>query len=319
MVLEELGADVQTVHGDVSDKDAVQKAIQLAHTSFGDLHGVIHAAGEADGKIIQARTADDEIRMCQAKINGTYVLDEALKDETLDFFLLCSSLVSFLGAAGQVAYAASNAFMDSFAHAKRQEGKPVISLNWDRWEKVGMAHDSALAAKVNDMMTLEEQAGILPEEGIKVFQEVLRLDYPQILVSVRDMGERIKHRLTPMQQEEEPSQQISQVIDDRLEASLCDVLSSFFPHEPDVNENFFEMGATSLDLLQMSGHIKSIYGIEVPVVMMYSHPTIASLAAELKKIHGVKEEKQAVTESSNLRKQAMADGKNRRKQRLKRK
>ncbi|MFX0571926.1 SDR family NAD(P)-dependent oxidoreductase [Bacillus pumilus] len=319
MTLEELGADVQTVHGDVSDKDAVQKAVELAHTSFGDLHGVIHAAGEADGKIIQARTADDEIRMCQAKINGTYVLDEALKDETLDFFLLCSSLVSFLGAAGQVAYAASNAFMDSFAHEKRQEGKPVISLNWDRWEKVGMAHDSALAAKVNDMMTLEEQAGISPDEGIKAFQEVLRLDYPQILVSVRDMGERIKHRLTLMQQEEEPSQQISQVIDDRLEGSLSDVLSSFFPHEPDVNENFFEMGATSLDLLQMSGHIKSIYGIEVPVVMMYSHPTIASLAAELKKIHGVKEEKQAVNESSNLRKQAMADGKNRRKQRLKRK
>lgn len=319
MTLEELGADVLTIHGDVSDKDAVQKAVELAHTTFGDLHGVIHAAGEADGKIIQARTADDEIRMCQAKINGTYVLDEALKNETLDFFLLCSSLVSFLGAAGQVAYAASNAFMDSFAHAKRQEGKPVISLNWDRWEKVGMAHDSALASKVNDMMALEEQAGISPEAGIKAFHEVLRLDYPQILVSVRDMGERIKHRLTPMQQEEGPTQQTLQVIDDRLEASLSDVLRSFFPHEPDVNENFFEMGATSLDLLQISGHIKSIYGIEVPVVMMYSHPTIASLAVELKKIHGVKEEKQAVTESSNLRKQAMAEGKNRRKQRLKRK
>ncbi|AVM22922.1 type I polyketide synthase [Bacillus pumilus] len=319
MTLEELGADVLTVHGDVSDKDAVQKAVQLAHKTFGDLHGVIHAAGEADGKIIQARTADDEIRMCQAKINGTYVLDEALKNETLDFVLLCSSLVSFLGAAGQVAYAASNAFMDSFAQAKRREGKPVISLNWDRWEKVGMAHGSALAAKVNDMMALEEQAGISPEEGIKAFQEVLRLDYPQILVSVRDMTERIKHRLTPIQEEKESCQQISQVIDDRLEVSLNDALSSFFPHEPDVNENFFEMGATSLDLLQMSGHIKSIYGIEVPVVMMYSHPTIASLAAELKKIHGVKEEKQAVTESSNLRKQAMADGKNRRKQRLKRK
>ncbi|MDG8483819.1 SDR family NAD(P)-dependent oxidoreductase, partial [Streptococcus pneumoniae] len=52
MTLEELGADVQVVHGDVSDQDAVQKAVQLAHTSFGDLHGVIHAAGEADGKII---------------------------------------------------------------------------------------------------------------------------------------------------------------------------------------------------------------------------------------------------------------------------
>ncbi|MEI4789436.1 SDR family NAD(P)-dependent oxidoreductase [Bacillus sp. FJAT-53060] len=319
LALEELGASVQVVQGDVSDEYAVQQAIQLAHTVFGGLHGVIHAAGEADGKIIQARTVEDEIRMCQAKINGTYVLGEALKGETLDFFLLCSSLVSFLGAAGQVAYAASNAFMDSFAHEKRKEGKPVISLNWDRWEKVGMAHDSALAAKVNDMLALEEQAGISPEQGMKVLQEVLRLDYPQILVSVRDMGERIKHRLTSVQQEETPLQEISQGIDDRLESSLSDVLSSFFKHEPDVNENFFEMGATSLDLLQMSGHIKSVYGIEVPVVMMYSHPTIASLAAELKRIHGVKEEKPAVAESSKLRKQAMAEGKNRRKQRLKRK
>ncbi|MFB8733519.1 hypothetical protein ACEQPO_04970 [Bacillus sp. SL00103] len=30
----------------MSDKDAVQKAVELAHTTFGDLHGVIHAAGE---------------------------------------------------------------------------------------------------------------------------------------------------------------------------------------------------------------------------------------------------------------------------------
>nr|MDH3176079.1 KR domain-containing protein [Bacillus pumilus] len=54
-------------------KTPCRKRSKPAHTSFGDLHGVIHAAGEADGKIIQARTADDEIRMCQAKINGTYV------------------------------------------------------------------------------------------------------------------------------------------------------------------------------------------------------------------------------------------------------
>jgi acyl carrier protein len=109
------------------------------------------------------------------------------------------------------------------------------------------------------------------------------------------------------------------VIDDSLEASLSDLLKTFFKHEPDVNENFFEMGATSLDLLQISGHIKSAYGIDVPVVMMYSHPTIASLAEELKKVYGVKEDNQAQAELSNLRKQAMSEGKNRHKQRLKRK
>lgn len=90
-----------------------------------------------------------------------------------------------------------------------------------------MAHDSALAAKVNDLMALEEQDGISPEQGIRAVQEVLRLDYPQILVSVQDMGERMKQRLTSLQQEEELSQEISQIIDDRLEASLSDVLSSF--------------------------------------------------------------------------------------------
>ncbi|KAB2495266.1 type I polyketide synthase [Priestia endophytica] len=317
--LEQLGAEVLVVQGDVSDEGSVQKAIQLAHTSYGGLNGVIHAAGEPDGKIIQARTAEDEIQMCQAKINGTYVLVEALKDESLDFFMLCSSLVSFLGAAGQVAYAASNAFMDSFAHAKRQEGIPMISVNWDRWEKVGMAHESELAAKVNDMMELENGTGIAPEQGIKAFQEVLNLHYPQVLVSVRDMQDRINHRKQLAERAVPQSNAAQNVIDDSLEASLSDLLKAFFKHKPDVNENFFELGATSLDLLQISGHIKSAYGIDVPVVMMYSHPTIASLAEELKKVYGVKEDNQAQAELSNLRKQAMAEGKNRRKQRLKRK
>jgi acyl carrier protein len=63
-----------------------------------------------------------------------------LAGEPLDFFVLCSSLTSVLGAIGQVDYSAANAFMDAFALYKtRRDGLFTVSVNWDAWGEVGMA------------------------------------------------------------------------------------------------------------------------------------------------------------------------------------
>ena len=55
----------------------------------------------------------------------------------LDFLLLFSSISSLVPPAGQVDYAAANAFLDAFALS--QSGQPVTSVNWGLWSEVGMA------------------------------------------------------------------------------------------------------------------------------------------------------------------------------------
>ena len=45
--------------------------------------------------------------------------------------------------------------------------------------------------------------------------------------------------------------------------------------------NFFELGATSLAILQVNNQLKRIFAKEIPVVAMYSYPSIALLAGFL--------------------------------------
>ncbi len=45
LALEELGAEVLTISADISDYNSMQKAMEYAESKFGQINGVIHAAG----------------------------------------------------------------------------------------------------------------------------------------------------------------------------------------------------------------------------------------------------------------------------------
>jgi len=138
--LEEMGAKVNACQADVANLEQMQQVITRAREQFGALHGVIHAAGVPDGALIQLRTRQMSEKVLTPKIKGTLVLHQVLRDEPMDFFILCSSVLSIVGPMGQAGYAAANAFLDAFAFYKtRSDGIFTLSVNWDLWQEVGMA------------------------------------------------------------------------------------------------------------------------------------------------------------------------------------
>jgi phthiocerol/phenolphthiocerol synthesis type-I polyketide synthase E len=138
--LETMGAEVLVVQADVTDVQAIQGAVHATLARFGALHGVLHAAGVPGGGIIPLKKAEAAATVLAPKVTGTLLLNEAVKDIPLDFFLLFSSITAVTGGFGQIDYTAANSFMDAFAHANRaQRGVFTVSVNWDAWQKVGMA------------------------------------------------------------------------------------------------------------------------------------------------------------------------------------
>jgi NADP-dependent 3-hydroxy acid dehydrogenase YdfG len=101
----------------------MQVAITEALEKFGQINGVIHAAGIAGGGMIQLKTEDLVNSVFAPKIKGTLVLEEILKFKniTLDFLVLCSSQSSILSEFGQVDYCAANAFLDVYANYRTSE------------------------------------------------------------------------------------------------------------------------------------------------------------------------------------------------------
>nr|WP_234018393.1 KR domain-containing protein [Streptomyces sp. FXJ7.023] len=121
--LEELGAEVAVVTGDVSVAEDARRAVRTAVDRFGALHGVVHAAGLPGIGLMQFKTTADMRKVMAPKIGGTLALESALDGVPLDFLVLFSSITSATGGGpGQVDYSAANAFLDSCADAARARG-----------------------------------------------------------------------------------------------------------------------------------------------------------------------------------------------------
>lgn len=141
--LEELGAELLIVRGDVANADQMRDVVTQTRARFGEINGVIHAAGIAGGGMIQLKEQTQADNVLDPKVKGTLLLDQLLEGRELDFFVLCSSVNAIVGGYGQVDYCAANAFLDAYAHYKNANSdRLVVSINWDTWQEVGMAVDA---------------------------------------------------------------------------------------------------------------------------------------------------------------------------------
>ena len=141
-VLEELraaGAHVTTLTADVSNGPEVEQALARLAADGRTLRGVVHAAGVLDDGIALRLTPERLRAVLAGKALGAHHLHRLTAGLPLDFFVLFSSYSATLGAAGQTAYAAANAVLDSLAGHRRVLGLPATSIGWGPWQGVGMA------------------------------------------------------------------------------------------------------------------------------------------------------------------------------------
>ena len=118
--------------------------IAAARTQFGALHGMIHAAGIADGALLARQTRDGMARVFAAKTAGTRHLLEMPRRRAARFLLAMLCAERDHGAPGQAAYTAANSYLEQIALAAPVRW-PVIAMGWDAWRDVGMAarHEAA--------------------------------------------------------------------------------------------------------------------------------------------------------------------------------
>lgn len=144
--MEAAGAEVLVLAADVADAADLRRVRDEAIARFGELHGIVHAAGVPGGGMVEVKERSTAEAVLQPKILGTLALHEAFGDLALDFVMLCSSMYAITGEFGQVDYTAANTFLDAYAQSEHGWQAPVVSLNWGGWSEVGMAVEVAAPA-----------------------------------------------------------------------------------------------------------------------------------------------------------------------------
>jgi NAD(P)-dependent dehydrogenase (short-subunit alcohol dehydrogenase family) len=266
---------------------------------FGAVHGIIHAAGIAGGGIIQLKSREAAEKVLAPKVKGTLILGKVFQDMKLDFYVLCSSLNSFLGGIGGTDYCAANAFLDAYAQ-QRGPVSGIVAINWDVWQEVGMAVNTEVPAAFRDAREKHLQSGILSAEGKEVFSRVLESRLVQVAVATRDLAAQIAEwQARKARAEKEPAMTAT---DNNRPAFDRPNLSSVYiaPSNPTeqtiaeiwqkllaiksvgIHDNFFELGGHSLLLIQMLPLLKKAFAREFTVATIFEKPTIHSLSTMIR-------------------------------------
>ncbi|WP_165836439.1 SDR family NAD(P)-dependent oxidoreductase [Taibaiella soli] len=175
---------------DVTSATKVQETIGWIKSSFGNLHGILHAAGIINDNYIIRKTRDELEKVLAPKVSGLINLDNASAGMNLDLFVLFSSTSGALGNIGQSDYSAANCFMDEYARYRNglraqglRSGK-AISISWPFWKEGGMRiSDAGVAAlyRYSGMVPLETQ------KGIQAFYNLLQSSQDHVLVMQGDI------------------------------------------------------------------------------------------------------------------------------------
>lgn len=165
--IEELGGKVTVVAGDVASHAEMKLLFGRFGADLPPLRGVFHVATTLNHAAIADLTDDQVETMLRPKVGGIVVLHELTKNLDLDFFLAFSSTASLLGAKGMATYAAANQFIDCFAHSRRAEGLPMMSINWGAWDVIRAA-SSEEVARLSHM-------GLLPMPSAKALGVLAKL------------------------------------------------------------------------------------------------------------------------------------------------
>ncbi len=297
--VEDLGGKVLVVSADVGDEAQLRQAVRRGKAEFGDIHGVIHAAGIAGGGMVALKTREIADPVLSPKVQGTMNLHRALEEEAPDFFVLCSSITAVTGDVGQVDYCAANLFLDSFAAWRSLSGQGrTLSLNWDAWQEVGMAVDTEVPEELRQQRQIMLATAISSTEGQQAFDQVLHAPLSQVTVYAKELAPALeKLRPRPVAAAPQGAEAAAEAKersarpnlpnpyvapDSETQRTLAGIWEDLLGFEGiGVNDNFFELGGHSLLATQVISRIRSQFQVELPLGTIFESPTVAALSEQI--------------------------------------
>jgi len=306
-----LGASAVVVSADVSRSDDVATALEQVRSSMPPLRGIVHAAGVVDDGILLQLDGRRLASVMASKARGAWNLHAATREDALEFFVMFSSVASFLISAGHGNYAAANAFLDAFADYRRTLGCCATAINWGPWGERGLAAAQAdrlerLAERGLDTLPTADGLAALAcaIEQAPTRAAVMHFDatrwcaadgatssafFARLLdesasggavveAQAIDLGARLAALASGPERRA--------CVEDFVQAEVARVLR-LAPSRIDPTKPFRTMGLDSLMGLELRNRLEPAVGIRIPATLVWNYPTVVQFAAQLAERMGV--------------------------------
>lgn len=301
--LEETGAVVVIVLGDVADRTHLNQVFSRFGHTLPRLRGVIQSAGALDDGVLLHHNSERFQKVLAPKMIGSWHLHELTREVPLDFFVMFSSAVSLLGSAGQGSHVAACAFQDALAHYRRAIGLPALSIDWGPWAEVG----AATRGTVTQRLQLKGVQPIQPENGLRVLENLLaanriqvaclQVDWQQYSQSLPSgFSTALLSELTAKQEQSAAAPakhnesknvlgQLNQAVPGKRKQLLVEhlreramrVLGLEATQKIDLKQPLSDLGLDSLMAVELRSVLSTDLGRSLPTTLVFDYPTLAAL------------------------------------------
>ena len=314
------GTTVTMAACDVTDRAAMDGLLREARSAGRPVRTVIHAAVVPERGPLSATTPEQLANAVHAKVTGARVLDELLGEDaadSVDAFVLYSSVAGVWGAADHGAFAAADAYLEALAVQRRARGLAGTAVAWGVWNPFG-EHDDDPA--VRDMLAGQSERQGLPlldpVQALRALRQVL--DQDETSVTVADVEwERFAPLFTSARSrpllDELPevqgaggapghggdgagetalAQMLARLPESEREWAVLDlvrteaaaVLGYDRANDVDPDRPFTELGSDSVTAVELRTRLNAATGLRLPASLAFDHPTAAAVAEYLREL-----------------------------------
>ncbi|WP_436843915.1 SDR family NAD(P)-dependent oxidoreductase, partial [Streptomyces sioyaensis] len=306
--LRELGAEVDIAACDLADRGDTARLLASVAAER-PLTAVVHTAGVLDDGVLGSLTPDRMDTVLRAKADAVLHLDELTRDLDLTAFVLFSSLAGTFGGVGQGNYAAANAFLDAFAHARRAAGRPAVSLAWGLW-----AARSGMTTKLDETdLHRMARGGVRPmpsEQALALFDAALateeaflvpaKLDMAALQTAAGEVPPLLRSLTGPRPPAGRPGPAAAaeagqlgtrlaglperdrrQAVLDAVLGQAALVLGHTSADAIDPERGFLELGFDSLTAVELRNRLTTVTGTRLPATLLFDYPEPGGLADHL--------------------------------------
>jgi surfactin synthase thioesterase subunit/NAD(P)-dependent dehydrogenase (short-subunit alcohol dehydrogenase family)/acyl carrier protein len=300
--LQAAGARVRVYSGDMSIEADLRRVLAEITAELPGIRGVVHGAGVLADGILMHMSWDQFTRATAAKVHGTRLLHDCLRDVELDFFLVQSSLLSLTGSTAQANYTAANAFLDAFVDYRRYRGLPAAAINWGPWGGTsGMA--AAAGRRAEEIWRARGITLISPALARRALDRVVVEPLEHVAVAICDWDQYVMHlgrsapfysRLTTRagtgrtRRADTADGAGSTRVAERpaSRAVLLDELREHVRRElglddVDTRQPLQELGVDSLMSVNLANRLEAALGLKIPIGMLVRGPCLEELADTL--------------------------------------
>ncbi|MCK6525878.1 SDR family NAD(P)-dependent oxidoreductase, partial [Myxococcota bacterium] len=263
--LRRLGARPLALQADLEDLSALRAAVDRAVQSLGPVRAVFHGAGaRVDGNLLSIDEGAID-RALAGRVTGLTRLITLLP-RPVEGYVLHGSLAGAVGAPGQGAYAAAQAWLDGLAHRLRAQGTAAVALDWSLWGETGMGATAALRERAGRL-------GVRPlgtEEALDALERCVGSGEAQLLIGAFELPSRPAERVAPAVAA--PRASVQRALQDHLVCHLARRLS--LPEaEVDPERPVLDLGLDSVAVVDLVRALEEELGVTLYPTLFFEHQT----------------------------------------------